>query len=147
MKVVFDEHVAPKIVAAVRETARLPVNWELVSIYNLGLASTEDETWLERYADLGERYFVSGDRKMLSRPTLLRIIQSSKLVGIFLKSEFSNQRRIRQLAYVAYWWEDMQERMLTAPVGTCWMVPNDFSISSLKAVNIDAALRGLAAGT
>lgn len=146
MQIVFDEHVSPKIVRALSETCRISSAYKLVSIYSTGLTSAEDETWLERYADDGGVYFVSADRKMLNRPTFLKIISDRSLIGFYLRKDFANQTRIRQLAYAAYWWEPIQKKVLEDQRGRAWVTPNELSGTTMKEVNIASALNGLGFG-
>lgn len=145
MQVVFDEHISARIVKALTDNARLPGGMELVSIYDLNLTSTEDETWLERYAASGGTFFVSGDRKMLQRPTLLNIILRESLVGFYFRKNYAEQTRIMQLSYAAYWWEAIQHKIVENRRGVAWIVPNELSGRSLKQVNIPSAIAGLSA--
>lgn len=102
MKLITDEHVSPKIARAIREIA-LEKTWTIETIIgNESYAGQEDEDWVSLFARAGGRGFVSADRKMLKRATLLEKITQTGLVAVCLPSEWAEAKRQYQAAHVLY---------------------------------------------
>lgn len=122
MRVIADEMISPKIVRAVSDTV-LRANWRFESVHNANLRGQADEDWVMAFARSSGHAIISADQKMLKRPTLIRRIAETGLIGIYLPSVWAGQRRDEQLAYIVYWWRKIEEKIEAASVGTAWVVP------------------------
>ncbi len=80
MKVRADEHVAPKIVQAIRVVA-LSTGWELTGVREFHAARTMDETWLPRFASEGGKAILTADANILKRPHLIAAVNSPGCVA------------------------------------------------------------------
>jgi hypothetical protein len=117
LRTIFDEHVSPRIVRALENNARLSPNWTLEHVIGSKYASVEDEDWFVAFRNDGGEAVISADRKMLRRKTLLRGISETGLVTIYLPREYAEGRRLFQLAYLAFWWDQIVQELQHAAQG------------------------------
>jgi len=135
LKVRADEHVSPRIVRAVRESV-LAGGWELSHVREVHERRTSDETWIPRFAASGGKAILSGDRKMRARPSQIKAIHDSEIVGIFMTSQWAESPGPDQAAQVIFWWRRIEAIIAGAKPGDCWLVPYGFT-GEIKAIPIN----------
>ncbi|PDT82956.1 hypothetical protein [Sinorhizobium sp. BJ1] len=131
MNIIGDEHVSPKIVRAVREIA-LRRTWTLEHVIGSAYRSRPDEDWIAAFAHAGGHVFLSADRDMLRRPTLLAKISQLDLIGIYLPAQWAEARKQYQAAHILYWWPEIERVIETCQKGTAWIVPKGLGSGELR---------------
>lgn len=139
MKIRADEHIAPKIVRAVRDLVLNTEN-ELTHVRDFHTARTADETWVPRFALEGGRAILSADRHMLARPHQQAAILDSGLSCIILPPQWAQSKRHEQAAHILWWWPRIEEALSSSQSSTFWRVPFDFSRGSMQAIYLKRAL-------
>lgn len=128
MKVICDEHVSPKIVRAVVDLGfKHSTAWELQSVRGSEYQSKEDEDWVSAFAKAGGQGLISADRAMLQRPSLIKQISETGLVGVYVKGRWGQSDRVRQAAFLLFWWPTIRKTLESAPAGSAWLLPNGFT--------------------
>lgn len=123
--------ISPKIVRTVSDTV-LRADWRFESVHNANLRGQADEDWVTAFARSSGQAIISADQKMLKRPTLVRRIAETGLIGIYLPSVWAGQRRDEQLAYIVYWWRKIEETIGAASAGTAWVVPRGIARGEIQ---------------
>lgn len=144
MKVRADEHVAPKIVQALRVVA-LSSGWELTGVREFHAARTLDETWLPRFASEGGRAIITADANMLKRPHLIAAVQRSGLCGLILPSAWAHARRNVQAASLIRFWPEIEAIFTAAQPGEFWRLPTSLYSGSLEKLKVNYAAAAQAA--
>lgn len=138
MKVRADEHVAPKIVRALKEISLSP-GWELSHVREVHPPRTADETWVGRFASEGGQAIVSGDANMLKRPHLIAAIQQSRVVGLILPYTWCHAKRHAQAAALLYFWPEIEAAFAGAQPGDFWRLPTALVGGTLEHLRVNYA--------
>ncbi|MGE0719334.1 MAG: hypothetical protein AB7P02_28080 [Alphaproteobacteria bacterium] len=125
MKIRADEHVSPKIVAAIRSLV-LSADWDLSHVRDHNAPRTADETWVPRFIAEGGRGILTADRKMMARPHELAAIVDGGLVAVFLPAQWAEARGHQQAAHILWWWPRIEAAFRNSQPRQCWRVPFSF---------------------
>jgi hypothetical protein len=96
-----------------------------------------DEHWTRRFAADGGQVIISGDTRMRSRLHELAALVESDLVTYFFQRQWSNASFFTKSAMLLHWWPTVRKHMDTAPKGTCWEIPYQWSWKDLENVSAD----------
>lgn len=102
------------------------------SVRGSGYQGKSDEDWIEEFSSSGRNVFVSADRKMLRRPTMVQNIINLDLMAFFLPGEWGQKPRHYQAAHILYWWPKIEECIQISPAGMAWLVPKGFGTGDLR---------------
>jgi hypothetical protein len=138
LKIRADEHIAPKIVRAVRELVLAPQN-ELTHVREYNTARTADETWVPRFALEGGHAIISADRHILARPHQQAAIVASGLSCVILPHQWAQSRRHEQAAHILWWWPRIEHALETMTHPQFLKVPFDFGRGPLEQMRFRAA--------
>lgn len=117
MKIRADEHVSPRIIAAVR-SLKLPRQLTLSSIYHAGHQGREDVDWITLFAQEGGRAILSGDRDFIKRPPQMSAVAAHGLIIIAMPPPWCTQGLDVQASCLVRWWRKIEETVSAAsPVG------------------------------
>jgi hypothetical protein len=144
VKIRADEHVAPKIVQALRIIA-LSTGWELTGVREFHAARTMDETWLPRFAAEGGRAIITADAHMLRRPHQIAAIQQSGVCGVILPPVWAQAKRNIQAASLIYFWPEIEATLTDAQSGEFWRLPPTLYSGNLEKLSVNYAAAAQAA--
>lgn len=136
MRTIFDEHVSPRIVRALENNARLAFGWTLGHVIGSKYASVEDEEWFVAFRNDGGEVVISADRRMLRRRTLLRTLSETGLITIYLPREYAEGRRLFQLSYLAFWWDQIVRELYQAAPGDILAAPRHIGAGVFRKVAV-----------
>jgi predicted nuclease of predicted toxin-antitoxin system len=138
VKVRADEHVAPKIVRALKEVSLSP-GWELSHVRDSHGARTADETWVPKFASEGGRAIITADANMLKRPHQILAIQQSGVIGLILPSVWAQSKRHVQASSLIYFWPEIEACFTAGAPGEFWRIPTHLHRGPLEKLNINYA--------
>ena len=139
MKIRADEHIAPKIVRAVRDLV-LSSTHELSHVREYHSARTADETWVPRFALEGGKAILSADRHMLARPHQQAAVLASGVSCIILPPQWAQSRRHEQAAHILWWWPRIEACLEATEDPRFWKVPFGFDKSKLEEISVRPAI-------
>ncbi len=132
MRLIGDEHIAPKIVTAVCEIA-LSRSWAFDTVVKGSpYSAIEDEDWIAAFSRDGGDCVVSADREMLKRATFLQKITQTGLILVCLPKDYAEGRRQFQAAKMLYWWPKIEECVANSERGKIWIVPKGLGGGELR---------------
>lgn len=136
MKIRADEHVAPKIIRALKDLT-LSTGWELSHVREVHGARTADETWVPRFASEGGKAIITADANMLKRPHQILAIRQSNVVGLILPHTWASSRRHVQASSLIYFWPEIEACFSAAQPGDFWRIPAALHRGPLEKLDID----------
>jgi hypothetical protein len=82
-----------------------------------------DDIWVRKFGEAGGEAIIGSDARMLTRPHELIAIVESGLRLIVLPSQWVNAKIHLQIAFLAFWWPEIEEVLNTSKPGQCFKVP------------------------
>lgn len=122
MKIRADEHVAVRIVRAVREIA-LSSDWQLSHVVESGDRGLADEHWITRFAGEAGHAILTADTDFFRRHHQVLAIQRSGLKIIHLPSRSANARADLQAAHILLWWRRIEAKIVAMRPRACGRPP------------------------
>jgi hypothetical protein len=123
-------------VRALENNARLAPSWTLEHVVGSKYASVEDEDWFVTFRNDAGEAVISADRKMLRRKTLLRTLSETGLITIYLPREYAEGRRLFQLSYLAFWWDQIVRELQRATQGDILAAPRQIGAGAFRKVAV-----------
>jgi hypothetical protein len=156
LKIAFDEHVPPAIskvfLALAKERAIRRTTKKLILEVAKDYApkKTDDDyikgsdaPWLTRFAKAGGYGVISGDTKMRRVPHERLALYRYNFIVIFFESQWSGWNFYHKSALLLHWWPVIAKKFETAPRGTFWVVPCNYSRDNLELRNVSIGLAQL----
>jgi len=96
-----------------------------------------DEHWVRRFAKDAGQVIISGDTRMRSRLHELAALSESGVVTYFFQRQWSGGDFFTKSAMLLHWWPKVREHMNSAPKGSCWEIPFQWTWKDLSDVTAD----------
>lgn len=139
MKIRADEHVAPKIVGAVRDIA-LRSGWELSSIHDVDQAGSSDVHWITAFASDGGDAILTADKDFFTLEPQINAVFDTGVRVLHLPKRWSQARRDLQAAHILQWWRRLEDKLQEMCPRECYRPDwNIVESGTLKRVKIDFA--------
>jgi hypothetical protein len=125
LKILADEHVAPAIVALVRDYA-ISDGFELSDVRDQGLRGAKDVPLVAAFAATGGKGLISADKGFYKRHQQMLAVRDANLRVAVLPEQWQNAKRHQQAAHILWWWPKIEETLSTCPDRSFWKVPWEF---------------------
>ena len=132
MRLLFDEHMPPKLVRAIAELAQ-GEPYCIVHLRDRFPAGTKDVEWIETLSREGEWRFISEDRRIRQRPHELEALKNSSLIGFFLAKGWNQAGLWERAALLIGWWPRIVDAASIATPGQVFDIPYRKPGGALKA--------------
>lgn len=139
MKIRADEHIAPKIVRAVRDIALRP-GWDLSSVSEVDHSGYTDVHWITVFSEEGGDAILTADKDFFSLEPQINAVFATGVRVLHLPKRWAQARRDLQAAHILQWWRRLEEKLEDMNPRECWRPDWNITESgSLKPVKIDFA--------
>lgn len=136
MKICADEHIAEKIVRAVRELVLSP-GWNLTHVKEQGDGGASDVHWVTKFGKSGGKVILSADTDMFKHPQLLTAIADAGMMVVYLPPRWANSVRHLQAAHLIYNWPKIEAALSTAKAKDVLKVPFNFANAPIEKIPVD----------
>ncbi len=85
-----------------------------------------DVPWLERFANDGGKFIISGDTAMLDRPAELEALRQSGFTVFLFERKWNNWDFYQKSALVLFYWARIANKITRGKAGKFWRIPNHF---------------------
>lgn len=139
MKICADENVAPALSALIREQL-LSREFSLETVHDHQAIGVDDQIWVRKFAAAGGDAIVSADLNMTKRPHEIAAIHETGLRLVILDEKWPRQKKHDQIAFLFYWWPEIEKTLAGAGVGKCFKVPWCWPAireGQIKPINVD----------
>lgn len=138
MKIAFDEHLAPSVVAALKafEGEDALLRCEMVSARSYSVPKADsDVPWLQRFASDGGKVVVSGDVKMRGKLHEQKALSDSGFIVFFMSSRWGQADAYVKCSMLIRWWPVILEKMRRARPGQFFEIPYGWNVGALNEVS------------
>lgn len=122
MKVCADENVAPKLTDLIREQL-LSSSYTLHKVDEFEAGGVDDPIWVRKFASAGGGAIIGGDAAMTKRAAEIVAIAETGLRLVVLDQRWPRAPKHVQIAYLFYWWPEIERVLASAGPGRCFKVP------------------------
>ncbi len=131
MKLLADEHVSTRLVAALKH-----VLWggiDLAHVKDRHGPGTPDEAWLSAWINDGGDAVLSGDRRFMTRAATVERIRRARIAAFALEPPWQKWPLHRQAALILAHWDSVLDQ-IQAGGGSTWKVPSKLTVRPLVEV-------------
>ena len=122
MKICADENVAPALSQLIREQL-LSHGFTLETVDDHQARGVQDQIWVRTFADAGGDAIVGADFNMTKRPHEVVAISETGLRLVILDEKWARQKKHIQIAYLFYWWPEIERTLKGSAKAKCFKVP------------------------
>jgi len=138
LKIRADEHVSPKIVAAIREIGLKGGDWEVSSVIEVGASGSEDAHWITAFSQHGGDAILTADADFVKRPPQVKAVFDTGLKVIHLPGKWGNSSGDIQAAFMLMWWSRIEKCLETMKPRECFQPPWNIRMDGdLRKVKLD----------
>jgi hypothetical protein len=125
LRICADENVAPKLSRLIRDQLLSPRHvLETVDDHQAG--GVDDQIWVRKFAAAGGEAIVGGDFAMTKKPHEIVAIAETGLRLVVLDQAWPKAKKHWQMAYLCFWWPQIEAALESAKKGQCLKVPAAF---------------------
>jgi hypothetical protein len=136
LRIRADEHIARKIIRAVRELILRP-GWEFSHVEDAGDRGVADDSWITRFGQDGGHAILSADRNILHRPNEVMAISNAGVRAFFLAPKWAMAKRHIQAAQLILWWPHIEKICAAAKPRECYRIPFSFGEGKIERISVD----------
>jgi hypothetical protein len=122
LRICADENVAPKLTELICEQLLSKSNI-LQTVDHYQAKGVDDPIWVRKFASAGGEAIVSGDFNLTKRASEIVAIAETGLRLIVLDQKWPRAPKHIQIAYLFYWWPEIEKVFAGAKPGQCFKVP------------------------
>lgn len=138
MKIRTDEHVAPAIVAAIRDVGLSDSAWDVSSVLQVGQQGHGDVHWITAFAKSGGEAILTADRDFIAKPPQVQAVFETGIKVIHLPPKWGQQSGDLQAAFVLLWWGRIERTLSEMKPRECYRPAWNLNTEGeLKRVSLD----------
>jgi PIN like domain len=122
LKICADENVAIALSKLIREQLLSREN-TLDTVDDHQARGVDDELWVRKFANAGGEAIVGADFNMTKKPHEVTAIHETGLRLVILDEKWVRQKKHIQIAFLFFWWPEIEQVLATADKGKCFKVP------------------------